>query len=663
MSDLVGRVLRDRYRLVAPIGAGASARVYLADDVELRRRVAVKLLHPGLSDDAHFLARFRAEARAAAALSHPNILAVHDWGEDDGTPFLVTEFLAGGSLRAVLDSGDRLTPSQALVVGLDAARGLDHAHRQGLVHRDIKPANLLFGEDRRLRIADFGLARALAESGLTEPDGTLRGTPRYASPEQARGENVTGSADVYSLALTLVESVTGSVPFAADTALATLMARTEANLAVGPELGSMRRVLERAGRLDPAMRPDSGELEIALMAAAEDMVRPEPIALPGVFHHDTLSTAGWDDTVVVDLGGATGPGATAADVAADSAAARTAALFDQDASSSPASPTPVLELKGRRRRRWPKVLLAIVLVLLLAGGGGAAWWFLVRVPTFAVPSLVGEQLTEVERAAAAHDWVVDASRTARQDGTNEGEVLSQSPLPGSQLEEGGRLRVTISLGNELGPLPLVVGVDEATATQALLDADLALGDVTHAFDEEMGVGLVVSATPQVEPVGPDDSAPAAAPGGPDDALQVPHGTAVDLVISDGPAPRTVPGGLVGGTPEAAVAAVESVQLVPAVREDWSETVPTGQVVVVNPAEGSAQPRGTPVEIVVSKGPQPITVPSLQGVTGTEAAAQLEALGFVVSGIEGSPSREVLATDPPAGEAHARGTVIRIFTRS
>ena len=164
ITDSIGRVLGGRYRLVTAVGTGASAHVYLADDVSLHRRVAIKVLHPALAGDESFLRRFRAEARAVAALNHPNILQVFDWGEEGGAPYLVLEYLAGGSLRQVFDTGHRLTPEQAVHVGLEAAAGLDYAHRRGFVHRDIKPANLLFDADRRLRIADFGLARALAEA-------------------------------------------------------------------------------------------------------------------------------------------------------------------------------------------------------------------------------------------------------------------------------------------------------------------------------------------------------------------------------------------------------------------------------------------------------------------------------------------------------------------
>src|SRR5262245_8817623 len=285
MADHVGRVLGSRYRLVAPVGAGASAQVYLADDVQLRRQVAVKILHPALAGDPTFLKRFRAEARAAAALSHPNVMAVYDWGEEadlsEHGPYLVLEYLGGGSLRSMLDAGKLLTPSQALVVGLEAARGLEYAHRRGFVHRDIKPANLLFDEEGRLRIADFGLARAIAEAAWTEPSGVVLGTARYAAPEQVRGVLLDGKADVYSLAVVLVESVSGRVPFAADTTVGTILSRLERPLEVPDELGPMAPLLSRAGQPDPAVRPDAMALGAGLHALASKYPTPQPLPLAG----------------------------------------------------------------------------------------------------------------------------------------------------------------------------------------------------------------------------------------------------------------------------------------------------------------------------------------------------------------------------------------------
>ena len=280
MNDQIGRVLAGRYRLLAPIGAGASAQVFLAEDTRLRRRVAVKLLHESYAGDEAFIRRFRSEAQTAAGLNHPNLLAVYDWGEDE-VPFLVTEFIGGGSLRAMLDQGHRLSLSQATLIGLETARGLDHAHRQGLVHRDLKPANLLFGEDERLRIADFGLARALADAAVTEPSGAVLGTARYASPEQAQGRPLSGASDVYSLALVLIEAVTGHVPFSVDTTIGTLMARVGEPIPVTSRLEVLQPILQAAGAIEPEDRPDAARLATMLVKASEQLERPDPLPLAG----------------------------------------------------------------------------------------------------------------------------------------------------------------------------------------------------------------------------------------------------------------------------------------------------------------------------------------------------------------------------------------------
>ena len=192
ITDSIGRVLGKRYRLLSALGTGASAHVFLAEDVSLQRLVAVKVLQPGLATDNAFLKRFRAEARSVASLNHPHVLRVFDWGEDTDGPYLVLEYLGGGSLRDLLDRDVRLTHSQAAQLGAEVAQGLAYAHVRGLVHRDIKPANLLFDEESRVRVADFGVARALAEAAWTEPAGAMVGTARYISPEAAEGTRSTG---------------------------------------------------------------------------------------------------------------------------------------------------------------------------------------------------------------------------------------------------------------------------------------------------------------------------------------------------------------------------------------------------------------------------------------------------------------------------------------
>jgi serine/threonine-protein kinase len=642
MTDQIGRVLSGRYRLIAPLGTGASAQVYLADDVRLRRRVAVKVLHAALADDETFLRRFRAEAQAAAALSHPNIVAVYDWGDDDGSPYIVTEHLGGGSLRSVLDDGGRLTPSQALLVGLEATRALDYAHRRGFVHRDIKPANLLFGEDGRLRVADFGLARALAEAAWTEPQGAVLGTARYASPEQAQGESVDGRADVYSLALVLVEAVTGSVPFTADTTIATLMARVGKPIPVPDELGALQKPLQRAGQPLPADRPDAGELSIALMACAEDLPRPEPLALQR-------------SAPVVDLTG--GPGADAtmhgASAHAPSRVAEPGELTVTDVPVAASSPELGLGFPidddltdpdtGRRgRRRWPLVVATVLLASLL--GIGAAWAVIeARTPRYEVPVLVGLTEDAARKAVDEYGWKIDR-QTTRQDGSEAGKVLRTDPAKGEQLKKGDTLVLYVSLGNELAPVPGdLVGKTIEDATAALDAAGGFVPKPTEVFDEAQAAGIVLAVAPE-------------------SSGDQPKGSEISLTVSKGPEPRTVPSGLAGKTYDEAAAALAKVQLGATKVEAFSDDVEPGKVIELRPGEGQPAARDSKVEVVVSKGPDLVVVPNVDGTDLDGAIAKLEAAGFVVGDVAGPARGRPYVTDPPAGTKAKRGSTVDIYLR-
>src|SRR4051812_24589412 len=386
VSDLAGRVLAGRYLLHSAIGTGASGRVYVAEDTRLRRRVAVKVLHAALAEDTAFLRRFRAEAQLAASLHHPHIVTVHDWGEDD-VPFMVLELLEGGSLRGMLDRGTELTVSQAARVGRDVASALEYAHARGVLHRDIKPANLLFDEHGIVRVADFGLARALAEASWTEPAGAVFGTARYASPEQALGIQLDARSDLYSLALVLVESVTGRLPFAGDTTIGTLTARTLQPIVAGEELGPLEPVIDRVGAIEPNDRyPDAGTMRQAIVDAADALPPPGPLLLAGM----------------VDRAD---PHPTRA------APVNTAPLFDQDAAETLPDDIRVQPDPDRRRatpgeRRLVPWIVSIVLILT----AGLAFAVLAQVSSakaYAVPGLRG--LTAQQAVAAARAQGLTAS--------------------------------------------------------------------------------------------------------------------------------------------------------------------------------------------------------------------------------------------------------------
>ncbi|MGH9116343.1 MAG: protein kinase domain-containing protein [Acidimicrobiales bacterium] len=684
MSDQLGRVLSGRYRLVAPIGAGASALVFLADDTRLRRRVAIKILHAGLAADETFLRRFRTEAQAAAALNHPHVLAVYDWGDDDGTVYLVTEYLDGGSLRAMLDDGGRLTPSQALMIGLEAARGLDFAHRRGFVHRDIKPANLLFDADGRLRVADFGLARALAEAAWTEPAGAVVGTARYASPEQARGEKVDGRSDIYSLALVLIEAVTGRVPFAADTTIATLMARVDAAVEVPSELGELRPVLARAGRPVPDDRPDAGEFALGLLAAAEELARPEPLPLVGAivgdgkgFDNDpTLLPEGTTTKVATTT--AAGPGAASAPYAGDAEATATATdtatattVVDLDEVVEEIDPAEVEGLPGatRRERRqagkarrradrvaeaearrrardargrpWRKVLLAVLVVAVLAAAGGLAYTQLYT-PSHDVPELIGQSEADATARADELGWEVRRLED-RLDGSDPGDVIFQNPEPGTRLREGETISLTISLGATLADVPAdLVNRPAADVEAALVAAGFSVGDATRAFDEEVATENVISlAVDGVTPL----------------PARLPRGTVVDLTVSQGPTPRSIPAVPAGATFELYAAALQQERLQVTRGDEFSATVPANQIISVTPIPGTEVPRDSAVAVVVSRGPA-VVVPNVIGQPLAQAIAALQQVGLVI--VETSGNGGVLSTDPPPGAQVPLGTGIRVF---
>ena len=637
LSEQIGRVVSGRYRLVASLGAGSSAQVFLADDVRLERQVAVKMLQPALADDDRFLRRFRAEARTVAAISHPNVVVVHDWGEDD-VPYLVTEYLAGGSLRAMLHAGRTLSPSQALVVGLDVCRGLAHAHASGLVHRDLKPANVLFDTAGRLRIADFGLARAIAEASVTEPEGAVVGTARYAAPEQARGERLDGKADVYALALMLVEAVTGRVPFAADTTLGTLMARIERDLEVPEAVGALRPALERAGRLDPAERPDAEELGILLLAASERLDAPAPLPLVGALEEARLG-GGVDEmtrTTMVPL-----PLIADGDDL-DATAVAPPSPTDAEPPITPAGatiPGDGPDTAGRGRRRWPVVLGALLLVALGAGAFFAVDQL--RTPTHEIPAVLGSQIDDLELIAEQNDWVLDQKKT-RRDGTAPGEIVSTDPAAGEELEEGGTLVVVVSEGNQLTAVPTELdGLPLAEAAAALEAAGLDHSIARRVFHEEVPKDAVISS---------DGDIPA----------ELPKGTAVPLVVSDGPEPRSVPDFADGAQYAAVAGELEAIGLVPVRQDEFSDDVAPGVVMRLSEAPGTEVPRGAEITVVVSKGPDLVAVPDLTGKTLAEAEAALEAAGLALGQDCCNSKGRVVTSDPPPGEKVKRGTSVNVF---
>ncbi|MCZ7527286.1 MAG: PASTA domain-containing protein [Acidimicrobiia bacterium] len=615
VADLAGRVLAGRYRLRAPIGTGASGRVYLADDVQLRRRVAVKVLHAALADDAGFLRRFRSEAQLAASLHHPNVMTVHDWGED-GVPFMVLELLEGGSLRAMLDHDVRLSPAQAAHVGREVCAALEYAHTRGLVHRDIKPANLLFDEHGIVRVADFGLARALAEASWTEPAGAVLGTARYASPEQAKGTPVDARSDLYALALVLVEAVTGRVPFVADTPIGTLAARTQRPLVAPPELGPLGAVVERAGRPDPAERyPDAATMGAALADAAAQLPVPGPLTLVG--HAEVAA-----DPHPTELGGL-----------------EPSAVYDQDSDTAVVAEVP--PARARRRRGFPvaNVVVTVLLALALAAAGIAVAAALDSPALVTAPDLVGRTQADAAALASEAGLLVEVVERRSADDPS-GVVVDQRPGAGRWLHDGDAVELVVSRGPPPVEVPDVRERPALEAVAVLDEAGFVLAPAQTAYHETIPLGAVISQDPE---------------GGTEAARD----SVVALVISDGPAPVPVPP-VAGLAFEQAAQAVTDAGLTPLREDVFSDAVEAGLVVGAEPAEGTEVERGSEVKVLVSKGPELLEVPDVVGSGVEEATETLEGRGFDVDVENYRPGRSVRAQDPQGGEMRPRGTTITLF---
>jgi eukaryotic-like serine/threonine-protein kinase len=712
---LVGRVLGERYRVTRMVSAGANALIVDAVDVELDRPVTIKLVRPEWAESAEFRDRFSAEMRTMSSLSHPNIAAVHDWGEEvigkRTTVYVVAEYLAGGSLRDLFDRGRHLDPSQALMVGLEACRGLDFAHRRGLVHTELTPSKLVFGDDRRLRIVDFGLARLLGERHWAEPATVPTHVARYCSPEQALAQAVDGKTDIYSLALVLVEAVTGSVPFAARSTVATLSARVGKLMRVSADLGSLAAVLEKAGRPDPEDRSTAGELGRGLVKAAENLPRPAPIPIlvTGLFAADPSTLRRPDDpTGGITRPAAEAPAAAAAaqaeggvaapkgqpaplpppvpdeveprspvvaagpdDETAPLAAAAAPSLYDGDAdrtidelaelarpaeglqapvSAPPAAGPPIGTAPappGRRRRRW----LAWLGALLVLGALGALAYLayvLFRTPTHEVPELAGQTEADAQAQTAEFDWELDVQRERSDDEPDPGQIIRTAPEAGERLAEGEPFLVIVSEGPEFRDLPDVTGQTLAEAETTLAELSLTPLPATQANDETAPVGTVISWSVPSEPtlVAGDDVLPE---------------TEVALVVSSGPAPRTVPNLVNMPIAEAEAALAELRLQVVRGEPRFHHEIPRGSVVAQRPAADTQVARDSAVTVRLSKGPDLRRMPRVEGFTLLQARQRLRDAGLRVGRLLGS-TRGIVVDATVDGEPVAPRDRLRRGTR-
>ncbi|MBI3748680.1 MAG: protein kinase [Chloroflexi bacterium] len=582
MAD-IGQILGGRYRLIELLGQGGMATIYRAADTGLGRDVALKLLRSEYLRDPDFSSRFRQEAQAAASLSHPNVVTVYDYGEDPSGPFIVMELVDGEDLATILRRSGSLPSRQAARIAAGVGRALAAAHASGIVHRDIKPGNVLIGRDGRVKVVDFGIARAVAEAQVTLP-GTTLGSVHYFSPEQARGDATTAASDIYSLGIVLFEMLTGGRPWEGDSAAGVALARLSGPIpdpaTVRPSVpAELAAITRRALARDPADRFPSASAMADQLEAWLATPPPAPtIAGAGIAGAGVAGAAG-----MATAAGAAGAAAAAtrspgegpgAGIASPGRAGP-AGVISGTARANPARvpyppeayaglDTDDAEPQARRARTdggrrlppprrdgyrgaaedddrggpgamvWLTGIAAIVMLAaiaflayqLVAGGGPA--------PSsgpgqIVIPSFVGQPFEAAKQTADGLGISLVQGATQESD-QPVGTILAQDPIGGASIARGGTVKVTLAASAALVPVPDLKNRTLSEAVQAIVDAGLRSGNVTQAPDPIVPVGQVVSQNPSA-------------------GIGVAKGTPIDFVISTGPEASASPSPSPTPTPE------------------------------------------------------------------------------------------------------------------
>ena len=641
-DSLIGTVVDGRFEIESEQSRSSLSTLFVALDQRSDASVILRLFSAEATIEHG--AEILEQAAIAFEMSHPNVLRLTSFGRSTirgvERAYVVHERLTGGSLEDMIDRSRLLTPSQALVVGLEVCRALDYAHKRGMLHHDLRPSSIVFGEDRKARVADIGVASVIAEKAWGDDAMVSQERARYCAPEQAQGEPFDEKTDVYALALILVEAVTGTVPFLTDSVVGTMSARVDKLFPVSADLGGLAAVLDKAGRSDPLERSSAADMGRALVQAGPTLPRPTqiPIVSSAIFGVQGEEDRTGDLTKPREFN-------ELSDDSQSFVASTTDTMTIRDDADAVVAAGVDIEDKPLIGR-W---IVAAVAVLALITGGYFLFSALQK-DSYAIPDLIGVDQGEATNLVTEFKWEIVVVEEANEE-LPVGAVIRTDPETGKKLETGKALTFVVSTGPPPVPLPELNGLDAATALATLTDGGLVLGVETPEYSEEVPVGVIIRWAISLQPTLVAGQ-------------EVIKGTAVDTFVSQGPAPRVVPD-LTGMSIDSATSALTDLQLTINRGDDQFSIVAAGGVATQSPAPGESLARGTAVTVAISKGPDLVAVPQLLTLKFDKVGPALEAAGFVLGNVSGNtrgfPIAVFLAGQPVAiGQLLPRGTVLDVL---
>jgi serine/threonine-protein kinase len=637
VSDLTGELIDNRYQLQRVVASGGMATIYHALDLRLDRQVAVKIMHPHLANDEDFVNRFIREAKAAATLSHPNIVAIQDQGWNEGgvpAVFIVMEYIEGFTLRDVISDQGALSATETLRYFAPVVSAMTAAHKHGILHRDIKPENILISKDGRVKIADFGLAKG-AELGstLTVESSVILGSVSYLSPEQVQRGVSDVRSDVYSLGIVLFEMLTGKKPFDGESPIQIAYMHVNENIpapssitpSVPPELdeivlkaaannpdkrykdaGAMQeQVLAVLAKLDPKRRQMSLELDIPIPRAKIEKKKRSKL--------DILKSV----TTQIDL--------------------KRSNPMRENANSSKTNTSQTKRKRklSKRVKRNRAIALAILLALVVG-----SWYFVSGAGNkIAIPSLAGMTQTQAAKTVGALGLKVDVAESIFSEDVAKGKVITSDPAGGGKVAVAGTVHLIISKGKERIQVPDLAGLTIEAATTAINEAKLKVGRVTEKFSASQEAGLLID-------------------GSPASGSDVRKDSTVDLIVSKG-IEQVALSNYQGKTSDEAQNELTSSGLIVSSQYEYSDTVPIGTIISQTPGDVTTVAKGEKITLVISKGPSKIFIPNVYSLSKLAATKILEDLGFKVDYRYIAKKKTVTNISPKVGAAVKPGSTVTI----